>query len=64
MRTASHGSPAWSSPWHELQRRLALGVRIETTERGAHPLSKAQILGAGSWLLRAQARTSPARLPA
>jgi hypothetical protein len=59
MKAAMHGSLAWSTPWHELQRKLALGIRIESALRSSaaqQPQSLAQVLAAGSWLSRAQAR--------
>jgi hypothetical protein len=59
MGVAAHGSQTWSTPWQELHRKLALGIRIESPQQSAlapKPESRAQPLTANSWLRRARSR--------
>ena len=56
MKITMDGSEAWSLPWHELQRKLALGAADSQPDRGAaaRPAgAEATVSMVNSWLRRA-----------
>jgi hypothetical protein len=59
-KVAMDRSDAWSLPWHELQRELALGFGVETATRSGEARElRPQALSGSSWLRRARERAAP-----
>ncbi|HEX3845933.1 MAG TPA: hypothetical protein VHV81_01020 [Steroidobacteraceae bacterium] len=55
-KSAVDRSHAWSAPWHELQRELALGFLLEPARSCQAPQAVPQAHAGSSWLRRSRAR--------